>query len=393
MGYHLRATVGYTDGQGSGKRDTSAVTDPVTRCQVGGEGAVSVAEGRTTVASYTAPSTCGTVSLSSVSWSLSGLDAGAFAISPHGHLAFGTAPDYESPADQPEPGVLRDNVYKVTVEATSAGPPATTASREVTVTVTNVDEAGTVSLSSSSPVVDTELTATLSDPDGSISDTQWKWEANNSSPANWTSLVSPDRPDASTHQYTPRDSDVGYHLRATVGYTDGQGSGKRDTSAVTDPVTRCQVGGEGSVSVAEGRTTVASYTAPSTCGTVSLSSVSWSLSGLDAGAFAISPHGHLAFGTAPDYESPADQTRAGGPPGQRLQGDGGGHLGGSAGDDGEPEGDGDGDQRGRGGHGEPVVEFTGGGHGTDGDLERPGRQHQRYLSGSGRRATRRRPPG
>ena len=37
---------------------------------------------------------------------------------------------------------------------------------DVTITVTNVEEAGTLTRSSEPPQVDAELTATLSDPDG-----------------------------------------------------------------------------------------------------------------------------------------------------------------------------------------------------------------------------------
>ena len=48
-----------------------------------------------------------------ITWGLSGVDAGAFAISETGVLTLLNAPDYEDPTDSDD-----DNVYEVTVEAT-----------------------------------------------------------------------------------------------------------------------------------------------------------------------------------------------------------------------------------------------------------------------------------
>ena len=68
-----------------------------------------------------------------ITWGLSGVDAGAFAISETGVLTFLNAPDYESPTDSGS-----DNVYEVTVEATDED--GETGRLEVTVTVTNVTD-------------------------------------------------------------------------------------------------------------------------------------------------------------------------------------------------------------------------------------------------------------
>ena len=49
--------------------------------------------------------------------------------------------------------------------------------RTVTVKVTNVVEAGKVSLTVTDPVVGTEITASLTDSDGVITESvEWKWE-------------------------------------------------------------------------------------------------------------------------------------------------------------------------------------------------------------------------
>ena len=65
-------------------------------------------------------------------WSLEGDDAGDFRISTAGVLTFRASPNYETPADADT-----DNVYMVTVEANDG---TNTATKAVTVTVTDVDE-------------------------------------------------------------------------------------------------------------------------------------------------------------------------------------------------------------------------------------------------------------
>ncbi len=72
-----------------------------------------------------------------ISWSVEGTDAARFTISSAGALSFAAAPDFEAPADAD-----KDNVYVVTVKVTAGGQSATQA---VSVTVTDVDEALTVS--------------------------------------------------------------------------------------------------------------------------------------------------------------------------------------------------------------------------------------------------------
>ena len=54
-----------------------------------------------------------------------------------------------------------------------------TAMRDVTITITNVSEDGTVTLSSEQPKVGIALTATLEDPDGVVADSvKWTWHSN-----------------------------------------------------------------------------------------------------------------------------------------------------------------------------------------------------------------------
>ena len=79
-------------------------------------------------------------------------------------------PDYEMSVDAD-----MDNVYEVTVVATVAGMSGT---RDVRVTVENVNEPGKVTLNRTTPRVGLPITATLTDPDGSVSGLTWQWGIN-----------------------------------------------------------------------------------------------------------------------------------------------------------------------------------------------------------------------
>ena len=90
-----------------------------------------------------------------IEWTLAGDDAGDFAISDDGVLTFKKTPDFEGPVDD-----NLNNVYKVTVQASSDGQTATEA---LEVTVTDEDEPGKVTLTKPQPQVGRDLTASLSD--------------------------------------------------------------------------------------------------------------------------------------------------------------------------------------------------------------------------------------
>ena len=120
------------------------------------------------------------------------------------------------------------DTYSVTVRATD--PDNGRDEIEVTISVTNVDEAGTVALSSMMPQVGTALTATLTDPDGSVSDVTWSW-ASSSDESTWTDISG-----ATSASYTPVTDDGGKYLRATPAYTDGHGPDKSAQAASANAV-------------------------------------------------------------------------------------------------------------------------------------------------------------
>ena len=92
-----------------------------------------------------------------VSYSLSGPDAALFNINPatgEVTVAQGASPDFETKAS-----------YSMTITATAS----------LAVSVDNLDEPGAVSLSTDAPRSGEPLSASLTDPDGSVSALSWRW--------------------------------------------------------------------------------------------------------------------------------------------------------------------------------------------------------------------------
>ena len=134
-------------------------------------------------------------------------------------LAFKEAPNFESPTD-----ANKDNAYKVKVVARDdAGNRGET---DVTVTVTNSEEEGKIKLSSIQPAVGTELMATVTDPDGGVTNVSWQWQSAPTRAGSWDDID-----DAMSATYTPRagdpadkddTGDIGNYLRVAVTYNDAQ---------------------------------------------------------------------------------------------------------------------------------------------------------------------------
>ena len=118
--------------------------------------------------------------------------------------------------------------YSVTVTADDDN--GGTADQDVTITVTNLEEPGTVTLSTNQPSVRSAVTATLSDPDEGVTGTSWQWQKSSDGSTNWTDVGT----DSSS--YTPTDTDMGSSLRATASYTDGHGPNKSAQATTTQAV-------------------------------------------------------------------------------------------------------------------------------------------------------------
>ena len=165
-----------------------------------------------------------------LAYSLSGTHASSFDIdASNGQIAVGSGPtlDYESG--------LREYSVIVSVHdrLDTDGDQDTTNddSINVTINVNNVDEAGTVSMSTTWPREGTTLSASLTDPDGSVSDTSWQWARSANGSTGWRDIVR-----ANSYRYRPVANDGGNYLRATASYTDGHGSGKEAAVVSTNRV-------------------------------------------------------------------------------------------------------------------------------------------------------------
>ena len=112
------------------------------------------------------------------------------------------------------------DTYSVTVTATDTA--GATGTISVSIDVNNLDEPGTVTLSSLQPLVAIPLTATLDDLDVVVSGSEtWSWARSPDGASDWTPISG-----ATSATYTPVAGDVGDYLRATASYTDGAGPGK-----------------------------------------------------------------------------------------------------------------------------------------------------------------------
>ena len=310
--YSLTATV--HDGKDAdGNADTSvddsiSVTINVTNVNeapaVTGTTALNYAEnGTDAVATYSAADPEGETGFS---WTLAGDDRGDFSISAAGVLSFSASPNFEDPQDADT-----DNAYQVIVTAADSN--SNSSSLDVTITVTNVDEAGAVSLSPDQPQVGTELTATLTDPDGAVSATTWTWaKSADGSDGSWSSITGASSTDT-TSAYTPVDDDVDNYLRATASYTDGEGPGK---SAQAVAVNRVQAAPVTNTAPDFGADTATRSIAENTAAATDIGlpvaatdadstyTLTYSLSGTDQASFDIvSTSGQLQTRAALDYES------------------------------------------------------------------------------------------
>ena len=155
-------------------------------------------------------------------YGLTGTDASSFTIdSTSGQLKTSASLDFETDSSYSVNVTVHDGKDGIggddtTVDATIA----------VTISVNNKDEAGTVTLPATF-TGGTEATASVTDPDGTVSSASWRWARGDTATGSFTPISG-----AISAGYTPVAADVNKYLRATVTYTDPQGSGK-SASAVS----------------------------------------------------------------------------------------------------------------------------------------------------------------
>ncbi|MYD35509.1 MAG: hypothetical protein F4X20_00565, partial [Dehalococcoidia bacterium] len=158
-------------------------------------------------------------------WSLSGADSARLQLVDATLYFKVSPPDYENPLDQGG-----NNVYNVIVHVRDTADAIVDDTINVVVTVTNIEEAGSVTLPGTISGGQA-VTATLTDPDGTPSNVTWEWSRSDTSSGTFNAISG-----ATSNPYTTVAADVGKYLKATASYTDPHGSGKSATSAASSQV-------------------------------------------------------------------------------------------------------------------------------------------------------------
>ena len=162
-----------------------------------------------------------------LTYTLGGTDGTSFGIdSSTGQLETGTALNFEVKASYSVTVNVRDSK-----DSAGDADTATDDTIDVTITVTNEDEAGTASFTGmlSGGLL---LTASVSDPDGSISNRSYQWQRSSSQTSGFSDITT----NGTSVTYTTVAADVGQYLRVIVSYTDGYSSGRSATSAARGTV-------------------------------------------------------------------------------------------------------------------------------------------------------------
>ena len=171
-------------------------------------------------------------------WSLSGADAGKFDISTTGGATRTLSLKAAARLRVSLEILAGNNVYEVTVKVTDSK--SNSDEQDVTVKVTNMEELGTIELSTLQPRVGFPVTATLADPDNVTADSvSWQWYRGSniqttSLPAECaeTTLDNCAIKDAASDTYTPVADDIGDTLNAVATYTDGSPNEEDDPKDV-----------------------------------------------------------------------------------------------------------------------------------------------------------------
>ena len=223
--FFLRATVTYTDRRGAGK-SAEAVTDGAVPSANRRPRFPSTETGERTVPENTRagrnigePVAAVDPENNSLTYTLTGTDAAAFTIvSRTGQLRTSEALDFETKPS-----------YSFTVEVhdgrDGAGNTSTTIddTQAVTITLENLEEPGTVTLTTPTGTIQAraEVTAALEDDDIPTGVT-WQWARSPNGRTDWVNIQG-----ATLAAYTPTlEEDRGNYIRATASYTDGEGPNK-----------------------------------------------------------------------------------------------------------------------------------------------------------------------
>ena len=242
-GHYLRFTATYKDHQdGSVDRVVNLVSENAVSNVAATNAAPTFDEGASATRDVAEDATGGaaigaTVAASdsdtgdTLTYGLIGDDAGSFSIDAStGQISLGsdTVLDYEARSSYSVTVQVRDSK-----DADDNADTAWDAYIAVTANVTNVDEEGIVDLTMTTPEENVALSATITDPDGNVSNLFWQWQRADSVSCNtsWTAISG-----TNSDHYTPVAADVGKYLRVQASYDDGAGTGKQAASQASGAV-------------------------------------------------------------------------------------------------------------------------------------------------------------
>ena len=236
----------------------------------------------------------------SFTWSLAGTDSGDFDISDSGELTFMNVPDFDRPADSGG-----NNEYNVQIRANDG---SLTGRLDVTVNVTNVNEAPTTPTGMAAITVPENTTGNLArysstDPD---EDDTVTWDVSGTDSDDFRIDSSGNLAFNSAPDYDePGDSGGNNVYEVSVDAKDAALTSFLVVTVTVTPVDEPPVI-TGLTIIDDydenGTDDVATYTATDPEGDTS---ITWSLAGSDGGDFDLNA-GVLTFKNAPDYEHPAD---------------------------------------------------------------------------------------
>ena len=292
-----------SDGQNTATFPVTVVIRDVEdeRPMITGDHALTFAEGTdttTVLQTYSATDPEGVNT--SFTWSLYGTDSGDFEISAAGALTFKNVPDFDSPADADG-----DNVYNFQVRAQDA---TKTAGRDVTVTVTNVNEPPEIAGATTIDDYDENgtgivATYTAADPEGDSTIT-WTLGGTDRGDFDITGgvLTFKSAPDYERPADSGRNNGYSIQIRANDGSLTGT---KNVTVTVRDVNEEPTIAGDAALSYPENTATTRvldRYRATDPEGR----QITWSVAGTDEDSFRIDGSGNLFFVDQPDYDAPSD---------------------------------------------------------------------------------------
>ena len=190
-----------------------------------------------------------------VTWSLTGTDGGDFAIDGAGAVTFAATPSFEAPTDSNRDNSYNSYTFTVVATDVQSRSPRLTATVDITVTVEDIEEAGTIEVDNLNPAVGDLITFVLMDPDGGIDVSaggNFRWTIQGRLPGAAWGTIPASTPRATTGTYRADEDHTGFEIRAVASYGDRRGPLKSAESMATaavaaDPITnappRFQTGG------------------------------------------------------------------------------------------------------------------------------------------------------